>query len=90
VFDNIDIVRILLSNGASADVTDFYGDNLLHTAVGKLYGDITIELIRFGANVNLTNKSGETPLHIAAKSTVPIPYVVKALLTSITDVNVTN
>ena len=64
--ENIDIAKLLISEGASIDTKDNNGDTPLHVAV--MFNENT-EIITFltslGANVNAKNNDGVTPLDIA-------------------------
>ncbi|AAR83387.1 CNPV041 ankyrin repeat protein [Canarypox virus] len=62
------LVDILLNNDANPDSSSSYflGTNVLHTAVGSGNIDIVRSLLTAGANPNVGDKSGVTPLHVAA------------------------
>jgi ankyrin repeat protein len=59
--------ELLLSKGGSLDATDDRGNTPLHLAV--YYGNQAVveSLLRHNVNVNVTNKSGGTPLQSAKK-----------------------
>ena len=67
-FDREDHVRCLLENGASVKGRNIYsGDEILHhAAFGGFPGMIRL-LIGAGAEINVTNKEGNTPLQVAHK-----------------------
>src|SRR5687768_12623996 len=54
-------------DGASINVTNEFGQNLLHEAAG--WGNVALgeELIARGVNVNHQDSVGQTPLHYAAE-----------------------
>jgi Nse-like zinc-finger protein/ankyrin repeat protein len=54
---------------ANANDTDEEGNTILHLIIlnYKRTDNIITKLLRCGANINAQNRSGETPLHIAAK-----------------------
>lgn len=61
---NTEILELLLSAGANPEVTNNYGDTLLHTAANK--GDIdSVKALSRYANIDAQNENGHTPLHIA-------------------------
>lgn len=77
----IDVVELLLQNGADIGAVDGSGNSVLHIAASagpmSLYSAyMTRYLIGAGASVDATNDLGQTPLHIAvttiAKETVSI------------------
>jgi ankyrin repeat protein len=58
--DAAEVVRLLAAAGAEIDVQDnFYGNSALHEA---LNAGMAKALISAGANINLKNKDGQTPL----------------------------
>ena len=64
--DDVDMVRLLLDNGADFDVEDgLTSMTPLLTAARRGQRDIMDLLIRFGADINATNLAGDTPLHLA-------------------------
>lgn len=48
--------------------TSFLGDSLLHKAANAKLEDAGLFLVEYGAQVNHTNKKGESPLHLAAQN----------------------
>ena len=57
------MLKSLLSQGASPDATDYEGDSLLIKAVPFANGEAICDvLIRAKANLNTTNKDGDTAL----------------------------
>ncbi|PCI37911.1 MAG: hypothetical protein COB50_03105 [Thiotrichales bacterium] len=68
---NIEIVKLLLKNGANVNVTNNYGHTALMIAVlNKTVSNITTEIVKLflknGANVNATNKRGWNALMMLA------------------------
>ncbi|KAL0206664.1 hypothetical protein P9112_001971 [Eukaryota sp. TZLM1-RC] len=68
-FGSMKTIRIVLSNKASLDIVNSFGDSLLHVAAGRSRSLIEL-IIGKGHNlsqslINLQNKKGETPLLIA-------------------------
>lgn len=60
---DVELLKNLLSQGASPDVVDYEGDSLLIKAVPFANGEAICDvLIRAGANLNKTNKDGDTAL----------------------------
>jgi ankyrin repeat protein len=65
---NVDIIKILLDNGASVNIRDINGQTALHWAVlppwdtGDKKGVITL-LLRRGAEIDARRNDGNTPLH---------------------------
>ena len=64
----IDIVRLLLQNGAAIDGTDIHGNTALIEAASKGHTEITRLLIDHNAKVNTTGFYKNTPLIAAATS----------------------
>lgn len=63
-------LNLLLHRGFDINLTDEKGNTVLHDVVGSAYCDKdTVKkmrwLISMGANVNIPNNDGETPLHLA-------------------------
>lgn len=72
-------IEVLLQHGASLDARDVFGRSPLHTAVEALGGDghsrriVTVwKLTERGADPNARTKTGDTPLHIAARTGGPV------------------
>ena len=65
---NYQIVEQHLKNESNLKVKDHWGRTILHKASGKEgKKNIVSLLIKYGAEVNITDKFGENPLHIAAR-----------------------
>ena len=62
-----DVVKILLNNNIDIELSDFYGNTALWTAVFNAKGDNEIVelLLEQGANFNHKNKSDRTPRQMA-------------------------
>lgn len=60
-----ELVRWLVEKGANIDATDIYGCTALHRNASFHSGDISV-FLELGANINVANNNGETPLHYAA------------------------
>ena len=58
----IDVMRVLLLNGANLDAKDENGDTALHQAVSLSRPDWVKFLLSFNPNLELQNNMGETPL----------------------------
>jgi ankyrin repeat protein len=82
--DQIEIARLLISNGVSADTLDTWGRTPLH--VGIAHRDVVELLLASGADVNATDRFGNTPLHLAVR----YREVVELLLASGADVDPRN
>lgn len=87
-YGRLDIVMILLANGAEVDSEDFYQNTPLFNAASQGFLDIVVLLLADGANVNITNYNGNTPLHIASNN--GFLDVVIALLSNGADKTITN
>lgn len=60
--DNIDMLRLLLTQGASPNGTSFLGCTLLHSPNNNVVEVVEL-LLKHGASPHTTNKAGYTPLH---------------------------
>lgn len=63
---HLDVVKILLANGASPDLEPINSEGALIRATTMGHLDVVEELIRNGANINQTGKLDRTALHYAA------------------------
>ena len=61
----IDIMNILLSNGAPIDFTDTFYSTALHLAVEYNYEEGISTLLSYGASPNVMSTVSRTPLHLA-------------------------
>jgi len=64
--DDIDAVRIVLESGADVDSVDDGHSALLHGASYSRSVKVARLLLDHGANINVRNGKGQTPLHIAS------------------------
>lgn len=64
-YNNIEIVELLLENGASTESVDRNNMTPLHWAVDLGYKDIIKLLVKGGANINAQDINKSTPLHWA-------------------------
>ena len=62
-----DIVVALIEAGCKVDAKNFKGDPALHTMIGHGRLDCVMSLISYGANINLKDADGNTPIHIACE-----------------------
>jgi ankyrin repeat protein len=60
--DSYEIVKLLLIKGANPDAQNIYGSTCLHYMVDTGKKQISELLISHGADVNITDKNGRTPL----------------------------
>jgi ankyrin repeat protein len=65
--DNLELVNVLLTHGASLKSATTNGDTPLHTAAGRGDLEIAESLLSHGADPNATIIGGTTPLHEAAE-----------------------
>ncbi|OXU28005.1 hypothetical protein TSAR_015849 [Trichomalopsis sarcophagae] len=65
------LIRLFLKNGANVNLKERHtGNTVLRCAVTNFKGNVNIlEILLEHADVNAVNTVGETPLHLAAKST---------------------
>ena len=84
--ENIDLVRLLLANGADVNVTNHWGDTALMWAIEVENVELVQLLLDNGADVNAREKNGVTALLLAANEEKT--EMVKFLLANGADVNV--
>jgi len=65
---HIEIVEVLLDNGADVNAYNNYGDTALINASEKGYEEVVDMLLDNGADVNAKNKDGETALMMAREN----------------------
>ena len=62
-------VKILLRAGANPNITDKYGDSILHSAInGHCSKETVQEIINHGAHINAANENGTTALLLACST----------------------
>ena len=62
------MVDLLLSYGADLEAVDLLGDSPLFRAFSEGHSELGVHLVERGAELDRTNKSGETPFMMAARS----------------------
>lgn len=62
----IEIVKLLVENGADIDKTDLHGETALWKAYYNFYSKVVDYLFEKGSNANVTNNSSETLLTMSA------------------------
>lgn len=89
-FNYLDGVRLLVERGADVNVLDKRGGNALFTAISVHKNiDMVNFLLEQGINVNVQDKMSMSPLRVAAALPQARPDIVRALLTSRTDIDTT-
>lgn len=74
VGEEVDIVKLLVKHKAIVDEANLEGDTALTLALKRLtpttlkFSAIALALVNAGANVNIRNELGLTPLHYVAKN----------------------
>ena len=84
--NNVNVVKMLLSDKADANIADFRGNTVLHSSTSKGFFNISQLLIDSGCKVKGRNKMGETPLHSSVRGKNLAG--VKLLLSNNADVNI--
>lgn len=59
-------LHALLTNGASINVSDKYGQTVMHEVARNWNPDVAKFLMSYGADANHPDRWGRTPLHLAA------------------------
>ncbi|MDR2807182.1 MAG: ankyrin repeat domain-containing protein [Puniceicoccales bacterium] len=65
---NLNIVELLLRNGATPNAVNNQCESLLHFAIITGNKEIFDLLLKYNANVKVKNNDGDTPLHLAIKA----------------------
>ena len=84
---NVDLVTKLLQHGADPDILDRLNESAMHKVLLSPYIEnyknaileVTEQLVKHGANVNVQNSDGETPLHIAVGYSAEVKKVENGL-----------
>jgi uncharacterized protein len=67
ILNLVEMVVLLLENGAAVDLQDSEGTTALIFAAQRGHVDIVVELLKYNANVRLANIHGWTALHFATQ-----------------------
>ena len=65
---SLDIVKYLIEQNTNVDATNQNGENPIHICASKGFMQLTQELLKRGANVDVQDTWGRTPLICAAMS----------------------
>lgn len=76
----VDIVKLLIEQGADIHATTKLGDSALFIAITQEHANVAKLLIEQGANVHSHNRHGENPLMVAINTEKAMPEVIKSLL----------
>jgi ankyrin repeat protein len=76
--NEVDRVKQLLKDGASANAADIHGNTAMQIAIREGYGDVAAQLILGGADIAILNNRMQNLLHIAVEKDKPV--MVDALL----------
>ena len=88
IYNQSNIVQVLLANGADINVVDYAGYTPLHAVAQHGHKEIVALLLEKGEKINATNTCSDTPLHVAAKH--GHKDVVALLLEKGEEINATN
>ena len=84
--NNVELVNVLIDNGANINAQDKDGNTALHLAISKGYLKIVSSLISHNADPNIKEtKRGESSFHVAAK--LGNKDILKLLLPNIKNIN---
>jgi len=79
-WNKVDMVKLLIRNGARLDVQDAYGLTPLHLAARMGSTGLADILLKAGAPVNARSTNGETPLMAAKKLSTKHRHVAELLI----------
>ena len=88
--NNAKVAKILMENGCNPLFIDASGNNYLHRVTSNGGTGMINLLVGKGVDINATNGSGQTPLHIAVKVGRKNLPMVQAIINAGADVNVKN
>jgi ankyrin repeat protein len=63
--NNVDDLKMLLRNGIDPDIGDYDARTALHLAAAEGSLRVADALIEFGANINVVDRWGATPLQVS-------------------------
>ena len=66
-YNNTDVIRLLLQNGADVNKRDRWRDTLIHDAAVRNNTEAIAMLIKHEASINITNNKGEKPIDTARR-----------------------
>jgi len=76
VRDNVEVVKILLNNGANIDHQNAYGNSALHIAASEGSLQCLTLLLALNANVVIVNHKLSSPLHFACYNrSIPLSFI---------------
>lgn len=71
---NTDMITLFLQNEANPNIQDVDGNTVFHTVYSNPYAEL---LLKYGANPNIQNHAGETPLMIACSYSKPFEILLE-------------
>lgn len=74
-------MKLLLESGAGVNVVNGDKFSALHSAVRSQFGDIATLLLQHGADFNLADGKGRTPLQLAQRRVFVIVFLFSFVLT---------
>jgi hypothetical protein len=78
--DRLDILRLLIDNGADLNLQNRKGETILHGAVLSGVKKMVPILLEAGANPNIQDSEGYTALHDSVSNMTPDPDIINLLL----------
>jgi cytohesin len=90
--NRIDLILLLASNGANLDAKDKDGRTVLsHATMSGTLTSVVQQLLALGADPNIADASGDTPLHYAARNNAPGGiFIARELVAKGADINAKN